>query len=87
VEAIMILQVARWGNSLALRIPGAFARETHLVETSRVDVSVVDGKLVVTPVADAPAYDLETLLSLITPENLPNERDFIEAAPVGNEIW
>jgi len=83
----MILQVARWGNSLALRIPGAFAKETHLVESSNVDVSVVDGKLVVAPVADKQTYDLETLLSMITPENLPNERDFIESAPVGKEIW
>ncbi len=83
----MIVQVARWGNSLALRIPGAFAKETHLFESSMVDMSVADGKLVVTPVGDTPTYDLATLLSLITPENLPSERDFIEAAPVGKEIW
>ena len=83
----MILQVARWGNSLALRIPGAFARETHLVESSSVDVSVVDGKLVVTPIAAAPTYDLEALLSGITPENIPHESDFIEAAPRGKEVW
>ena len=83
----MILQVARWGNSLALRIPGAFAKETHLVESSSVDVSVVDGKLVVTPIADAPTYELEALLSGITPENIPRESDFTETAPRGKEVW
>lgn len=83
----MILQIARWGNSLALRIPGAFAKETQLVESSTVDVSVVDGKLVVAPVVEAPTYDLESLLSMITSENLPDEKDFSEAAPVGREVW
>jgi antitoxin MazE len=87
MEAIMILHVARWGNSLALRIPGAFAKETQLVESSAVDMTVEDGKLVVAPVAKAPAYDLDSLLSLISSENLPDERDFTQAAPVGREIW
>ena len=83
----MILQVARWGNSLALRIPGAFAKEAHLVESSSVDMRVVDGKLVVTPIADAPTYVLEALLSGITPENIPRESDFTETAPRGKEVW
>ncbi len=83
----MILQVARWGNSLALRIPGAFARQTRIAESSSVDLNVVDGKIVITPIADTPSFELDALLSSITPENIPNERDFIEASPRGKEVW
>ncbi len=83
----MILQVARWGNSLALRIPGAFARQTHIIESSSVDLNVVDGKLVITPISDEPSFELESLLSAILPENIPNESDFIEARPRGREVW
>ena len=83
----MILKVARWGNSLALPVPGAFAKATGLKESSVVDMTVEEGKLIVTPVAKASTYDLDSLLSFISSENLPNEWDFTQAAPAGREIW
>ena len=81
----MLTQVARWGNSLALRIPSAYAREIAVEEGKAVELNVLDGKMVVTPVEDIPTYDINNLVALITTENLHDETDFGPA--VGNEAW
>ncbi|MDF2464358.1 MAG: mazE [Ramlibacter sp.] len=36
----MELQVGRWGNSLALRLPAELARQLHITEGALLDVSV-----------------------------------------------
>ena len=64
----MRTKVRKWGNSLGVRIPKAFAEETAVREGSAVDVSVSEGRIVVTPVA-ARRYTLETLLAGVTTEN------------------
>ena len=79
----MIGSVAKWGNSLALRIPNAFAREIDIREGAPVDISVVDGVLLVRPVEDAHAYDLDALLRGITEENRHGETT--SGVAVGNE--
>ena len=79
----MVVNIARWGNSLAVRIPAAFAAEIKLVEGSLANVSVENGRLVVTPVAK-PSYILSELLEAITPENLHVETDTGPA--VGDEF-
>ena len=79
----MIATVARWGNSLALRIPTAFAREISAREGMQLDISVVDGALVLKPVADTQDFSLDQLLDGITPESLHGE---VSSGPsVGNE--
>lgn len=80
----MVIQFARWGNSLALRIPNAFAKELAVQEGKRADVQIRDGALVVTPVDVVPIYDLNKLIAAMTPENLHDEWDTGE--PVGNEF-
>ena len=80
----MITRVQKWGNSLALRIPKSFANEIGLQKEASVEVSLADGKLVITPVAK-PELTLKQLLSKITKENLHNEVDTGCAA--GNETW
>jgi len=35
--------------------------------------------------ADQPVYDLDALLSMITPENLPQEWEWVDVAPRGRE--
>jgi antitoxin MazE len=80
----MKTRVQKWGNSLALRIPKSFASEVGLQRESPVEVSLVDGKLVITPVAK-PELTLKQLLSRVTPGNIHHE---VEAGPAtGNEIW
>ena len=80
----MRVRIQKWGNSLALRIPRAFADEAHLAQNTAVEVSVVEGKLVVTPVAQ-PVFELEDLLAKVTEQNLHGE---VDAGPAtGNEEW
>ncbi len=80
----MRTRVRKWGNSLALRIPRAFAAEAGLEQDMPVEVSLVEGTLVVAPVTD-PVFTLEQLLAGVTEENLHREVD--TGPPVGNEAW
>ena len=45
----MNAQVGRWGNSLAVRIPGANARELGLDEGSELELTRMDGGLLLRP--------------------------------------
>ena len=80
----MRTRVQKWGNSLALRIPKSFAQEAGLKEQSAVELSVVDGKLVVARELRAP-YALKELLEQVTPDNLHGQVDTGQA--VGGEAW
>jgi antitoxin MazE len=80
----MKTRVQKWGNSLALRIPKSFADEVGLQKETPVEVSLADGKLVITPVA-RPELTLKQLLAKVTEENLHHEVDTGRA--VGNETW
>ena len=80
----MKTHVQKWGNSLALRIPKSFAAEAGLRPNDAVELSVVEGTLVVRPVAPQP-LTLEELLRGITDDNLPGEWDTGPAT--GKEAW
>ena len=80
----MRTRVQKWGNSLALRIPKSFAEEAGLKNSSPVDVSLVDGRLVIAPVRK-PKWTLNELLAQVTPDNLHGEVDTGPA--MGNESW
>lgn len=80
----MKVQIQKWGNSLALRIPKSFAIESKIEQGSTVEVSVKRGKLVVAPLI-APELTLEELLSKVTQRNLHREVDSGDAA--GKEVW
>ena len=76
--------VQRWGNSLALRIPKAFADETRIHDGSEVELTLKGGALVIRPVRrKRPA--LADLLKQITPQNLHDEVS--TGGPVGQETW
>lgn len=79
----MNAQVGKWGNSLAVRIPGAYAKELDLEEGAELEVTRVDGGLLLRP--RKPAYTLDQLLARITPENIHGETDWGSA--VGREAW
>ena len=75
--------VGKWGNSLAVRIPGTFAKELHLEEGAELEVSRVgDGLVLRLPKRE---YTLEELLAQIQPENIHGETDW--GAPSGREAW
>jgi len=79
----MRTQVSKWGNSLGVRIPKAYAEEVGLAEGATVDVKVSGRKLVVAPAQ--PEYDLKQLVAAITPANRHAETDW--GASVGKETW
>jgi antitoxin MazE len=80
----MQTRIQKWGNSLALRIPKSFAVETRLEVGTLVEVSLLEGKLVVSPLRQ-PTVTLEELLAGITDQNLHHEVDTGPA--VGEEEW
>ena len=46
----MNIQISKWGNSLALRIPAAFIKEIQLKDGDRVEATLSsDGALVIRP--------------------------------------
>ena len=72
--------ISKWGDSLALRIPDAFAEKVGLREGTAVDLKVQAGRLIVIPIQ----YDLQHLVSRITRKNKHALFDW--GRPVGNEV-
>ena len=79
----MQTQIGKWGNSLAVRIPGAYAKDLHLQEGMELDVALVDGGILLRP--RRKEYTLEELIAQITPENRHGDTDW--GPPVGRESW
>ena len=74
--------VQRWGNSLAIRIPRAYARDLTVDDGSEVELRIDGHSLVVTP---STTPSLEALLAAVTSENLPAE---VDTGPgQGREAW
>jgi len=80
----MRVQVQKWGNSLALRIPKPFAQDVGVAVGTVVDVSVSKGRLIAAPVA-ARRVRLDDLLRRITKRNVHGETR--SGGPVGREAW
>ena len=80
----MKAQIQKWGNSLALRIPKSFATESKVEQGSIVEVSLEQGKIVVTPIVE-PEFTLDGLLAKVTKRNLHQEVN--TGSPVGKESW
>lgn len=76
-------KIQRWGNSLAVRIPKAFADEAGLEENAKVDMSVQGKTITIRPVRKK--YTLEELVKGITPANRHDLVDW--GPPVGKEVW
>ena len=75
--------IAKWGNSLALRLPQALAADARLYEGTRVDLKIEGEKLVIT--LARPRYKLSELLAQMKPEHTHEETDWGESK--GDESW
>ncbi|MDE2974277.1 MAG: AbrB/MazE/SpoVT family DNA-binding domain-containing protein [Gemmatimonadota bacterium] len=73
--------VAKWGASLAIRIPKAIAEQWGVREGSAVEL-VSRGEQVV---IRKRRYDLAEMLERVSPDNLHSEADF--GPPTGREEW
>lgn len=79
----MQTQIGKWGNSLAVRLPGAYAKDLGLREGMELEISLVNGGLMLRPAPNG--YSLEELVAGITRENLHEETDWGPA--IGRETW
>jgi antitoxin MazE len=77
-------RVQKWGNSLAVRIPRGLALDAGLRPGTVVELSGMEGKLVIVAVT-APEATLGQLLAGITEENVHREVNWGPA--VGHEAW
>ena len=80
----MLTKIQQWGNSLALRIPKAFAVDAQLENDSFVEISFVDGRIIITPVFES-KWTLDELLASINKNNIPRNID--TGIITGNEVW
>ncbi len=80
----MKTRVQKWGNSLALRIPRSFAEEAGLHIDAAVELSLVEGSLVVKRITQQP-LSLDQLLLGVTDDNMPGDWD--PGPAVGKERW
>ena len=75
--------IQKWGNSLALRIPQAVARQIHVAEGDQVMLKVADDALEIR--CARPRYRLKDLLQRINQKNRHVETDWGTAE--GTEGW
>lgn len=74
--------LARWGNSLGVRIPQAVAEKAHWQAGTQVSVHLTDlGEVLLRPIPTVPTLD--ELTADITEDNRPATVDWGE--PVGRE--
>ena len=82
----MDVHLKKWGNSLGLRIPHQLADSFGLDETCTVEMSEVDGSLVIRKKAVPLTLD-ELLDSIPADFQYPDDvQDFVTSSVVGQEI-
>ncbi len=76
------VQIAKWGNSLGLRVPRDIAIRVGLTEGARVDIEASDdGRIIIT--RSRRRFTLDELLAGMTPER---EHGLDDDGPQGEEI-
>ncbi len=80
----MVGNVAKWGNSLAVRIPQHLAKEIGLIDGAEVELVAIDGNLTIRPRRQK-QYSLNELVAGITSTNRHAATD--TGMSVGEEVW
>ncbi len=78
----MTIPLKKWGNSLAIRIPKDIANTLQIENNSLVELSIIDGALVIKPKKE---NRLKALVSQIDSKNL--HKEVSTGKRVGNEEW
>ena len=82
----MKVEIGKWGNSLAIRIPAPLAKDAGVEAGSELDATVDAGSIVLKPVAAATRrYALSDLVAAVSRENVHGETDW--GARAGDEAW
>lgn len=80
----MVTIIKKCENSLALRIPSVIAKDVHLQQGSLVEVSILEGRMIVKPMGEC-KISLSHMLKGITKNNRHSERNC--GGATGREIW
>lgn len=80
----MRVEVGKWGNSLAVRIPAHIAKKLEITEGTSLEVSLANETLCLKRDIRRKAIEINELINQITPENRHGETDWGD--DVGNEI-
>ena len=82
------VSVNRWGNGLGIRLPKEFIDKAGITETSRVEVSEDDGRLIITRSKNEPRRHIPLAERLKDWDGVPSEPEDIDwGEPVGAEEW
>ena len=77
----MRVEVQKWGNSAAVRVPAPALKDAGMQVGQSLDLRVEGGRLVIEPATES----LEDLLAKMTPEN--QHGVVLEGLAVGAEAW
>lgn len=78
------LKVLPWGNSLAVRIPSAVARQARISNGQSVTVEAIDGMVLVKPKGRLPQLTLAQKLKQFDPAAHGGE--LLADRPIGKEV-
>jgi antitoxin MazE len=85
-EVFMLTKVQKWGNSQGIRVPLRLLEEVNISVGDEVDVTIQEGRILVSPSQRIRGrYRLEDLLAQIPEDYEPAEADW--GPPVGREDW
>ena len=77
----MRVEVQKWGNSAAVRVPAPALKDAGMQVGQRLELRVEQGRLVMEPARES----LDDLLAWMTPENKHGLA--LEGPAVGTEVW
>jgi antitoxin MazE len=77
------VQLVKWGNSNAVRLPKTVLDKANVREGEELEVRVERGKIALYPTKKK--MTLDSLVAGITKENLHGEQDW--GKPAGREVW
>lgn len=77
------VQVVKWGNSQAVRLPKEVLQQAHLQEGDELTIRAEAGRIALE--STAMEITLKKLVAGITPQNRHDEQDW--GKRVGNEVW
>ena len=73
------------GGSVSVTLPRQLLRSLGLEAGARVDVTLEDGRLVLSP--SRPRYSLDELVRGMEPGDMPTAEGWDEMPAAGNEAW
>lgn len=81
-EAHMEVEIQKWGNSAAVRLPALVLREAGISLGQTLELTIENGRLVFAPKKE---FSLEELVAAITPDNC--HPLLLDDGLKGNETW